>query len=236
MIRTCLLSVVLLCGLLACASSSDIRTLSEWRVKAESAYQGGRYAEALGYYQKLSKAVPAEAELWFRLGNTYARMNRTDDAIKAYREAMLRDPYFSKAWYNAALNQLRASSDTFLESLNYIPKNDPIYKLSESYYQKLLVLMDQQNTALSAIATPSKSKPLDVNAVEVIVLDGKAGGLPEDLTHEDLIEAALDPAAPAPSTASQPQPQPQPQPPQQQIENSPASQSVEDGNARSMAP
>lgn len=196
MMKNFLVGLTLLCSLLSCTSSHDLKTLSDWRIKAEKAYQDGKYPEALNYYQKLSVAVPAEAELWFRLGNTYARMNRTDEAVKAYREAMLRDPYFSKAWYNAALNQLKSSSNTFLESLKYIPKNDPIYKMSESYYQKLLQLMDQQNVALGAMSKKDPKKSLDVNSVEMIVMDGKAGGLPQDLTQEDLISAVLEaPAA-----------------------------------------
>jgi tetratricopeptide (TPR) repeat protein len=207
MMKRVFFCLVLSIYLTGCTSSRDLKDLSEWRIKADKAYQDGQYQDALKYYDKLSDAVPAEAELWFRLGNTYARMSMTDEAIKAYREAMVRDPYFSKAWYNAALNQLRASSNTFLESLNYIPKNDPVYILSESYYQKLFVLMDEQNAALTAMTTKPVNPSINVNAVEMIVLDGKAGGLSEDLSHEDLLEVLVEPefaadqAAQAPSKA-----------------------------------
>lgn len=178
--------------LLSACANPGLETLSQWRIKADQAYQSGDYPEALRYYEKLSEAVPGEAELWCRLGNTYARMQRDEDAVKAYREAVIRDTHFSKAWYNAGLSLLRASSATFSESLQYIPRNDPVYKISESYNQKLLQLIDEQNAALAGLNKKAEKKPIDVQSVEMIVLDGKAGNLSSEasggMTHEELLQ------------------------------------------------
>jgi tetratricopeptide (TPR) repeat protein len=185
-------SVLLISLLLSACANPDLETLSQWRVKADQAYQAGDYPKALQYYEKLSKAVPREAELWYRLGNTHARMQRDEDAVKAYREAVVRDTHFSKAWYNAGLSLLRASSATFSESLQYIPESDPVYKISASYNQKLLQLIEEQNTALAALNQKSQQKPIDVKSVEMIILDGKPGSLSNassgSVTHEDLLQ------------------------------------------------
>ncbi len=185
----------LVVSLFGCTITPGMETLSQWRVKADQAYQAQDYSNALNYYKKLSEAVPAEAELWFRLGNTLARLNRTDEAVKAYREALLRDTRFSKAWYNTGLNQLRASSETFSESLRYIPKTDPVYQIAESYNQKLILLMAEQNAALTALTEKSERKSIDVQSVEMIVLDGKPGSLSGDTpeSHDELREALAQP-------------------------------------------
>ncbi len=190
-----LLAVVFFIG---CASSPDLTTLAEWRAKADKAYQEGQYPTALQYYQKLSKAAPSEADIWFRLGNTHARMDQTDEAVKAYREAVLRDNHFAKAWYNAGFNQLRASAQTFSEALRYLPPSDPIFQIAKSYNQQLLQLMEQQNQALEKLSkSKEESKPLDVKKVEMIVLDGKPQKISDlppvlmpDQTSPEALEAA----------------------------------------------
>ena len=184
----------------ACASMTDLSTLAEWRAKADKAYQEGQYPTALRYYQKLSKAASSEAEIWFRLGNTHARMDQTDEAVKAYREAVLRDNRFSKAWYNAGFNQLRASAQTFSEATRYLSPDDPIYKVAKSYNEQLLQLMEQQNTALAKASEKEQNKkPVDVSKVEMIVLDGKPQKisdlppalLPDQTAPESLEDARL---------------------------------------------
>ncbi len=186
--------------LAACASMTDLSTLAQWRAKADKAYQEGQYSTALSYYQKLSKAAPSEAEIWFRLGNTHARMDQTDEAVKAYREAVLRDNRFSKAWYNAGFNQLRASAQTFSEATRYLSPDDPIYKIAKSYNEQLLQLMEHQNKVLAKAADKEQNKtPVDVSKVEMIVLDGKPQKisdlppalLPDQTTPESLEEARL---------------------------------------------
>lgn len=202
----------------SCASMTNLTTLAEWRTKADKAYQEGQYPTALRYYQKLAKATPSEAEIWFRLGNTHARMDQTDEAVKAYREAVLRDNRYSKAWYNAGFNQLRASAQTFSEALRYLPPSDPVFQIAKSYNEKLLQLMEQQNHALLKMSEDKKDpKKVDVSKVEMIVLDGKPQKisdlpptlLPDQTAPEALEEAKLREAAQYEAeqhVAQQPQP------------------------------
>ncbi len=182
----------------SCASMTDLTALAEWRTKADKSYQEGKYPTALRYYQKLSKAAPSEAEVWFRLGNTHARMDQTDEAVKAYREAVLRDNRYSKAWYNAGFNQLRASAQTFSEALRYLPESDPVFQIAKSYNEKLLQLMEQQNHALLEMSENKKDKKrVDVSKVEMIVLDGKPqkiSDLPPALLPDQTAPEALDEA------------------------------------------
>jgi len=199
-----ILIVLTVLFVVSCASMTDLTTLAEWRTKADKAYQEGQYPTALRYYQKLSKATPSEAEVWFRLGNTHARMEQTDEAIKAYREAVLRDNRYSKAWYNAGFNQLRASAQTFSEAMRYLPPSDPVFQISKSYNEKLLQLMEQQNQALLKMSENKNSpQKVDVSKVEMIVLDGKPQKisdlppalLPDQTAPETLDEAKLREAA-----------------------------------------
>jgi len=47
-----------------------------------------RYADALPLFEKAVKAEPANAELRAQLADTYRRMGRTGDAVRAAREAL----------------------------------------------------------------------------------------------------------------------------------------------------
>ncbi|MBT7950315.1 MAG: tetratricopeptide repeat protein, partial [Gammaproteobacteria bacterium] len=64
---------------------------------------------------------------WFRLANIYVRTNRPDAAVKLYREAVLRDPKYAKAWFNLSIVQLKQSAYSLNEMLLYVDRNDPMY-------------------------------------------------------------------------------------------------------------
>jgi len=78
-------------------------------------------------YEILVQKVPTNAENWFRLANVYVRTNRPLGAIRLYREAVLREPKYSKAWYNLSIVQLKQTAYSLTEMLNYTNSDDPLY-------------------------------------------------------------------------------------------------------------
>lgn len=85
------------------------RNLIQVQRDAEDAYARERYPEAAALYLQLVEAVPGNAELWYRLANTYARTGQEREALLAYERSLTLDPSSSKAWYNMALMLHRQS-------------------------------------------------------------------------------------------------------------------------------
>lgn len=109
---------------------------------AEQAYARGDWAAAAEAYRALAARVPKEAEPWFRLGNAYARLGRSADAVAAYREALVRDPRMSKAWHNLGLVQLREAAATFVEMTEHTAPDDPLHPRGERFARLLSDLLE----------------------------------------------------------------------------------------------
>lgn len=106
----------------------DLADILERQQRAEIAYEAANWQDAADEYLALTKITPNDAEPWFRLGNAYARLQRPNDAVAAYREAIVRNPKNSKIWHNLGLVQLRQASSTFVEMQQYVDENDPLAK------------------------------------------------------------------------------------------------------------
>ena len=100
--------------------------------RADQAYQDNDLASAEKDYETLIKVSPEIASHWFRLGNIYVRTNRPVAAINLYREAVLRDPTFSKAWFNLSIVQLKQTAYSLNEMLIYVDESDPMYTRAKS--------------------------------------------------------------------------------------------------------
>ncbi len=107
-------------------TSDDISNIAELNQTAQSAYQNEDWKTAETAYLKLSEKIPAEPEPWFRLGNIYARTDRLDAAVNAYKNALARDSKSSKIWHNLGIVHLRQATNTFIEMLDYTDANDPL--------------------------------------------------------------------------------------------------------------
>ena len=96
------------------------------REHAAAAYQNNDWETAEQDYLYLTRNAAAGAEDWFRLGNIYARTNRAEAAVTAYREALKQDQGNSNVWYNLAVVQLRQATQTFIDMVNHTDVNDPL--------------------------------------------------------------------------------------------------------------
>lgn len=113
------------------------------RKQANEAYDAQRWDEAGKLYRRLVDAVPADAEGWFRLGNVYARLGRPDQAVGAYREALLRQPGNAKAWHNMGLVQLRQAANSYREMLDYTDPGDPLHAQAGYLFKAITALLAQ---------------------------------------------------------------------------------------------
>ncbi|MGH8120934.1 MAG: tetratricopeptide repeat protein [Gammaproteobacteria bacterium] len=96
------------------------------RAHADTAYRNEDWQTAEQDYFFLTRNTSAVAEDWFRLGNIYARTNRPDAAIAAYREALKQDQDNGDAWFNLGMVQLRQATQTFIDMVNHTDVQDPL--------------------------------------------------------------------------------------------------------------
>lgn len=118
--------------------SSEPSETAQILALAEQAYQAKDWQTAETNYVKITRAIPKEAHPWFRLGNIYARTERPDFAVRAYKEALLRDSSLSKAWYNMGLIQLRQSANSFLQMRSYTPDNSQAQNRADAMYESII--------------------------------------------------------------------------------------------------
>ena len=125
-------------------SSTDYLLIKE---QADQAYAKKQYDVAETEYRRLTDAVPRDADAWFKLGNIYARTHKPEKAIKAYREAILRDPKLSKAWHNLGVVHMRQAANAFLSLQKHATTDDPLNDIALRRLNGLYELMPAQQDA-----------------------------------------------------------------------------------------
>ncbi len=98
------------------AAAADYKQL--WR-NGTNAYLQKQYDSAAAYFEQIAASKPANAELYYNLGNVYYRMNRLPQAILNYQRALYIDPSYSDASDNLAVAQARVS--------HHIPATEDIF-------------------------------------------------------------------------------------------------------------
>jgi len=124
-----------------CAGTMQSKDPIVSRREAVLAYKEGRFNDAAAKFEQLVTEVPKDSELWFRLGNSYAKADKPDLAITAYRNALLRNPEFGKAWYNLGVIQMQAALKAFIDMQKYVPENDPASIAAEKKREGLFLLL-----------------------------------------------------------------------------------------------
>ena len=149
---------------------STLEELDRWRAIADSAYAKKQYKRALNHYSKISAAVPQDAEVRFRIANANNRLGNAQAALAAYKEVLVRDNTFSKAWYNSSMIQLKIAAQAFQEATQHLKSNDPVYIASMNAAEELLQLIDESNAMVANGYTLHKKQVLHPDDVEVIIL------------------------------------------------------------------
>lgn len=90
--------------------------------KANRYYQTKNYDSAAILYEQLAQDRPANAQLYYNLGNTYYRLNQIGRSVLNYERALKLDPDYRLAKDNLALaqsripNSIRQTKDIFFVS------------------------------------------------------------------------------------------------------------------------
>ena len=120
-----------------CATNTSTAT----QQMALSAYQSGDYDQASKLFEQLTDEIPKDAELWFKLGNSYAREKRPQKAIEAYQNTLLREPDLAKGWYNMGIVQMQIALKTFIDMGKYSKSEDAVSAQGEKMREGLMFLL-----------------------------------------------------------------------------------------------
>jgi cytochrome c-type biogenesis protein CcmH/NrfG len=121
------------------ASAQD---LFEIERQAASAYENDDWQASEKHYLVLVEKDPEQAMHWLRLGNIYARTNRPDMAVMAYREAVVRDTELTNAWYNMGIIQLKQAAYSFNEMQLHVQPDDPVAAQGRRLLEGILGLIE----------------------------------------------------------------------------------------------
>ena len=117
--------------------------LFELQKQADVSYLNDDMLASERDYQILVTELPEIPLHWFRLANIYVRTNRPVAAINLYREAVVRDPTYSKAWFNMGIVQLKQTAYSLNEMLIYVDRNDPMYAKAKELLDGIKAIIKQ---------------------------------------------------------------------------------------------
>ncbi|WP_443749315.1 sulfotransferase [Asticcacaulis solisilvae] len=90
----------------------DSDSLGPANLKAAALGRIGEFEEALGLYEAILKDAPNQPRVWMSYAHTLKTIGRSDDGIKAYREALALNPHLGEVWWSLAnLKTYRFSDD-----------------------------------------------------------------------------------------------------------------------------
>ena len=165
--RTILALLVIVLG--ACQSSprkspqSNVKVdLATAQILGAQAYAAGEWRKAQPHYEALVRGLPQDANYWFRIANIYARTERPDAAIAAYREAVVRDASNGKYWFNMGVVQLRQAANSFLNMNLNVEDTDPIAAQGDEAYAAIMQILGKEQDADAEAAMASAERPQEV--------------------------------------------------------------------------
>jgi tetratricopeptide (TPR) repeat protein len=138
---------------------------------ADQAYKENRCDEAIEMYSKLAKKLPKNTKSLLRIGNCHARNRRQDDAIAAYRQALARDPYYSKAWYNLGLIQAQMLGQTMAQMGSYL---DPADSTMDGMRTLSQVVLDAFAITIKSEVKGNVDQPQETSAMSDNNLENQA--------------------------------------------------------------
>jgi tetratricopeptide (TPR) repeat protein len=130
-----LLLGLLLSGCTALSGPSDMpqrSDLFQLSNEAQLAYESGEDAKAEQLYMALLRKTPNDPEIWFRLGNLYARAHRPDAAADAYQRVLSINNTEHRAWYNLGIVRLRQGWAAMIQAYGHSAAGDVVHGESGS--------------------------------------------------------------------------------------------------------
>jgi cytochrome c-type biogenesis protein CcmH/NrfG len=158
MARICKQIIVLLLAAVvaACGNTSMVKKneLLQLQADAANAYEKEDWRTAERRFKALTERVPGEGEFWFRLGNIYARTHRPEEAVKAYKEALIRQKVKSKTWHNMGIVYVRQAANAFTQMLEDMPADDPLFGRAMDLNEAILKILHNVDMHAEPIETP----------------------------------------------------------------------------------
>jgi len=128
-------------------SRSTGEELVRMQREAQAAFDSGENARAEILYKGLTRAMPNDAETWFRLGNLYARSNNPDQAVNAYLTSLSLNGTNARAWHNLGIVRLRQAWAALLRANGLTSGKEPVHAMSAELIralEKMPYLADEQ--------------------------------------------------------------------------------------------
>lgn len=119
---------------------------------ADDAYKSEEWPVAAKYYRRLTQQVPQDAYGYFRLGNVLMQQGRVDAAIKAFDQALIREPGHMRALKNRSLAYLFSAELHMEETVKIMQSRDDT--ATENYRTALLKLQRLNSLPLNDSASP----------------------------------------------------------------------------------
>ena len=139
-VMTALVAATLLGGCQAGSGPAALPQRSElFQLSNEAvlAYEAGEDARAEQLYLALSRQTPGDPEIWFRLGNLYARAHRPDAAADAYQRVLSINGAEPRAWYNLGIVRMRQGWAALIQANGYSTTDTVINAESEKMIRHL---------------------------------------------------------------------------------------------------
>jgi|GEM_PF-601497 cytochrome c-type biogenesis protein CcmH/NrfG len=101
---------------------------TEWAKRAMALEITQDWQAMLDWCRKWTKREPRNADGWFNMGVAYSRLSRHNEAIGAYRQAVMIDPGYGDAWsgIGAAYDQLKRhgpAADAYRQAVTIDPES-----------------------------------------------------------------------------------------------------------------
>lgn len=128
------LAMLLLAACKATGDTTELPQRSELfqlNNEAQLAYEAGEDAQAEKLYMALLRQTPNDPEVWFRLGNLYARAHRPDAAADAYQRVLSINGNEARAWYNLGIVRLRQGWAAMIQANTLTADDNPLHQESE---------------------------------------------------------------------------------------------------------
>lgn len=127
--------------------------------------EGGKYEEAISYYEFALKISPYIAEGWNNKGNALNMIGRYSEALECLDNALKINPQYASAWINKGISLANLGNGQ--EALKCFDKAIGISQnLAQAWYNKGLVLLNlgKINESLSCASSALKINPEYENA------------------------------------------------------------------------
>lgn len=102
--KSCLLAVLLASALPFVSVAGDVVTPAQADAlfaKANDAYSRGEYAEARALYERIAASGNYSPDLFYNLGNAFAKLGQSGHALLNYQRSLALDPHHPEAAHNA---------------------------------------------------------------------------------------------------------------------------------------